>query len=159
MNRYPEMPEHIIPYYECYRDIGPGRNVNRVFLAMGKTPTYKSIQRWAEKYMWESRMVEELGSLGVVGDIIPEFDTASLNRKSLSFIDAAIGEVSKRKEKTEKDAASLSKLIDLRVKVASKVDEIEEQDRLKLVRNYALNIRNRLEEAYRGTADVAEAEG
>jgi hypothetical protein len=118
-----------------------------------------SIKRWSDKYMWDARMVDELGAMGLLGDSIPEFDTASLNRKSLKFIDAAISTIQNRNEKTEKDASSLSKLIDLRVKVASKVDEIEEQDRVKLVRTYAMSIRDRLEERYRGASDVAETEG
>ncbi len=157
--KFPDMPENVIPYYECYRDMGPERNINRVFHSMGKTPTYVSIKRWSDKYMWDARMVDELGAMGLLGDTIPEFDTASLNRKSLKFIDAAISTIQNRNEKTEKDASSLSKLIDLRVKVASKVDEIEEQDRVKLVRTYAMSIRDRLEERYRGASDVVETEG
>jgi len=39
------------------------------------------------------------------------------------------------------------------------VDEIEEQDRVKLVRTYAMSIRDRLEERYRGASDVVETEG
>jgi hypothetical protein len=156
---FPKMPDHVVPYYECYRDLGPERNIHKVFKAMGQRPTYTTITKWSRKYQWDARLIDDLGDLAIGGEVIPEFDVASMNRKTLQTIDDAIREVGKRKEKTEKDASAMLKLTELRAKVAERVDEIEQQDRIKLIRAYATNLRDALEEEYRGAADLAETEG
>lgn len=141
-----QMPEHVQKYFDYYYALGPKRSINKVHKDIGGV-SYPTLLRWSNKYNWDARISRELNNIVTPdGEVVQQVDSKSLNRQTLKTIDNIIKSIQKRPEKTEKDAASLYKLIDLRAKIAEKIDEVEEKDRLKSARDFVEKMVVQLEE-------------
>jgi len=156
------MPENVKKWYVRYKALGPGRNPHRLWKQIKDEPgrpTYRTLCAWNEKYQWDARITAELATaMTVEANLTNEVDTAVLNKETLFEIDRAIRSIRDKPEKTEKEVLSLTKLVELRAKIAQKIDDAEEKDRFKVVIEYVTKIRNQLEEEFRDKVNMAKAQ-
>jgi len=152
MDKLPEMPDHVRKYYDYYLALGPERSLNKVYQDLGEY-SYPAVRKWSIKYKWRERLARDLGELS---DVDLELDSKSLNRDTLKTIDKIIKSIQNRPEKTEKDAAALYKLIELRARIAQKIDEAEEKNRLKIAGDFVQKLVAALEEEL-ANVEIVEA--
>jgi len=135
------MPEKVRRYFDYWVQLGPGRGLRRVQQDLGGV-SYPTLINWRKKYQWDELLEGlALGGDGDGGDgVDADVDPRNLNRETLRSIDRIIKAIQGRKQKTERDASALYRLIELRARVAQKIVDAEEESRHRMAVDFVTKL-------------------